>query len=92
MSLWWILHLCALAKDDAQPIPPAFIDSHQSPIDFRRQVVQHGVGRRVDVQGRRRQEQQPIRPGKVPARESSRTLELPTNVMPLHAGPVIESL
>jgi len=51
---------CALARlrNDAHAIAPAFVDPDQCPFDLGREVAQHRVGGRVDVQCRGYEKQQ----------------------------------
>jgi len=80
-----------LSKDHPNAIPPALINSDQRPVDLRRDVAQHGIGRRMNMQRRRHQEQERLLARQFLARKIPKLLKLAARMMPFHSRPVIQT-
>src|SRR5258708_9762055 len=81
-----------LPEDDFYPFAPAFVNSHELPLNFGRKIAQQRIGRRMNMQGRSHQIQQRLFVRQLAAFEISETREFAAPMVPLDARPVVQPL
>src|SRR5258708_24162272 len=81
-----------LPEDDFYPFAPAFVNSHELPLNFGRKIAQQRIGRRMNMQCRSHQIQQRLCVRQLAAFEISEAREFAARMVPLDARPVVQPL
>src|SRR5271156_5243581 len=74
----------ALAKHDFYAFPPSFVNAGKHPFNFRRNISQQPVRRRMDTERRRNQKQQRLLFRQFSPAKISKAFELAPRVVPFH--------